>query len=148
MEWTIISYDIKLSEYIDGTVTSRRTPIIEEHLKICEKCSEARRELQKTVEHVHAIEDIEPPAWMTQKIMAKVRAEAEEKKTIFKRLFFPLAAKLPVQAVAVLFLTVTAYYVYQDKSPADRYAETTERLRQRRRYRLSRRREKKKALLL
>ena len=48
---------------------------------------------------------------MTQKIMAKVRAEAEEKKTIFQRLFYPLTVKLPIQAIAVLFLAVTGFYL-------------------------------------
>jgi len=115
----------KLSEYIDGTVSPDERSMIEEHLKTCEKCSDALHELQKTIEHIKTVEEIDPPAWMTQKIMAKVRAEAEEKKTIFQRLFFPLAVKLPVQAVAVLFLTVTAYYVYQNINPANRYAETT-----------------------
>jgi hypothetical protein len=112
-----------LSEYIDWTVSAAEKTEIESHLKTCEKCSNALTELKKTIEHVKSVDEIEPPAWITQKIMAKVRAEAEEKKTIFQRLFFPLAVKLPVQVVAVLFLTITAYYVYQNINPADRYAE-------------------------
>jgi len=115
----------KLSEYIDGAVTGKEKAAIETHLKTCLQCSGALEELRKTIEHVKTIEEIDPPAWMTQKIMAKVRAEAAEKKTVFKRLFFPLAIKLPVQALAVLFLTITAYYVYQNINPADRYAEPT-----------------------
>ena len=115
----------KLSEYIDGSVTGEEQAKIEAHLKTCLQCSGALEELRKTVEHVKTVEEIEPPAWMTQKIMAKVHAEAEEKKTLFKRLFFPLAVKLPVQAVAVLFLSITAYYIYQNINPADRSAGTT-----------------------
>ncbi|NTW60676.1 MAG: hypothetical protein HGA43_16110, partial [Nitrospirae bacterium] len=36
---------------------------------------------------------------------------------------YPLAVKLPIQAAAVLFLTVTVYYIYSSMHPADKYAE-------------------------
>ncbi|MGE5809108.1 MAG: DUF2275 domain-containing protein [Nitrospirota bacterium] len=112
----------KLSEYLDGSVTAEEKSLIEEHLKTCAPCSDALQELRKTVEHIKSVEEVEPPAWMTQKIMANVRAEAEEKKGLFRRLFSPLSVKLPVEAVAVLFLAVTAYYLYQNINPAEKYA--------------------------
>lgn len=113
----------KLSEYLDGSITAEEKSSIEEHLKTCAPCRDALHELQKTVEHIKSVEEVEPPAWMTQKIMANVRAEAAEKKGLFQRLFSPLSIKLPVQAVAVLFLAVTAYYLYQNINPAEKYAE-------------------------
>jgi hypothetical protein len=113
----------KLSEYIDGSVTAEEKSSLEEHLKTCATCSDALRELRKTVEHIKSVEEVEPPAWMTQNIMADVRAEAEEKEGLFRRLFYPFSVKLPVQAVAVLFLAVTAYYIYQNITPAEKYAE-------------------------
>jgi hypothetical protein len=75
------------------------------------------------MEQIKAIEEVEPPAWMTRKIMAKVRAETEQKKSTFQRLFYPFFVKLPLQAVAVLFLAVTAFYVYQNIQPSAKYAE-------------------------
>ena len=113
----------KLSDFLDNAVSATEKAEIEAHLKSCTICSDALEELRKTVEQVKQIEDIEPPAWMTQKIMAKVRAEAEVKKRWYERLFFPLAVKLPIQAVAVLFLAVGAYYVYQNTNPAGKYGE-------------------------
>ena len=113
----------KLSEYIDGAVTPQELAVIEEHLKTCTTCSEALAELRKTIEQVKQIEEVEAPAWMTQKIMTNVRAEAEQKKGLFHWLFYPLAKKLPIQAVAVLFLTVTVYYIYNSMHPAEKYAE-------------------------
>jgi hypothetical protein len=106
-----------LSEYIDGTVSAKEKADIEAHLKTCRQCSDALDELRKTVEHIKTLEEVEPPAWMTQKTMAKVRAEAEEKKSLLQRLFYPLSVKLPIQAVAVLFLAVTAFYIYQSIQP-------------------------------
>ncbi|HSQ77418.1 MAG TPA: zf-HC2 domain-containing protein, partial [Nitrospirota bacterium] len=90
----------KLSEYIDGTVSAAEKAEIETHLKACEKCSDALRELQKTIEHVRQINEIEPPAWMTQKIMAKVRVEAEQQKSFLERLYSVFVVNLPVKAVA------------------------------------------------
>jgi len=113
----------KLSEYIDAAVSPQERTAIEEHLKTCTVCSDALAELRKTIEQVKQIEEVEAPAWMTRKIMANVRAEAEEKKGLFRRLFYPLAVKLPIQAVGVLFLTVTAYYIFTSQQPADKYAE-------------------------
>ena len=113
----------KLSDYIDGSVSAREKAAIEEHLKTCSKCGDALNELQKTVEHIKTVEEVDPPAWLTQKIMAKVRAEAEGKKNIFQRLFYPLSVKLPLEAMAVMFLAVTAFYIYQNIEPSQKFAE-------------------------
>ncbi len=105
----------KLSEYMDGTLTSEEKTLVEEHLKTCPDCSNALMELRKTVEHIRKVEEVEPPAWMTQKIMARVRAEEEKKKQgLFQRIFFPLHVKLPLEAIGVLFIAVTVYFVVQD----------------------------------
>lgn len=113
----------KLSDFIDNAVSAADKAEIESHLKSCTICSDALEELRKTVEQVRRIEEVEPPARMTQKIMAKVRVEAEVKKSWYQQFFFPLAVKRPIQAVAVLFLAVTAYYVYQNSNPAEKYSE-------------------------
>lgn len=113
----------KLSEYIDETVTPDEKAAIEAHIVSCAECTDALRELRKTIEQVKQLEEIEAPAWMTSKIMAKVRVEAKEKKGLLQRLFFPLAVKVPLEAVAVLFLTITAYYIYTVAHPAGKYAE-------------------------
>jgi Predicted integral membrane protein (DUF2275)/Putative zinc-finger len=113
----------RLSEYIDGSVTGEERAAIDAHLKTCQQCSSALEELRKTIEHIKTIEKIEPPAWMTQKIMATVRAEAVEKKGFFHRFFFPLRIKLPIQAIAVLFLAVTGFYIYQNIQRGERVSE-------------------------
>jgi hypothetical protein len=112
-----------LSDYLDGSVTAQAKTEIEDHLKTCQECEKAVNELRKTIEQVKSIEEIDPPAWMTQKIMAKVRAEAEEKRGFFQRLLFPLTFKLPLQAVAVVFLTIAAFYIYWDIQPTEKFSE-------------------------
>ena len=113
----------RLSEYIDGSVTAEEKAEIEEHLKTCTVCSDALRELKKTVEHIKTIEEVEPPAWMAQKTMARVRTEAEQKQGLFRRLYLPLHVKLPIQAVAVLFLAIAAFYIYRNVQPTARFEE-------------------------
>ncbi|MGC1455437.1 MAG: DUF2275 domain-containing protein [Nitrospirota bacterium] len=113
----------KLSEYIGGSVSGEERTAIEAHLKTCTQCSKALSELQKTIELIKTVEEIDPPAWMSQKIMTKVRAEVGEKKTIFQRLFYPLAIKIPIQAIAVLFLAVTGFYIYQNIQPTESISE-------------------------
>jgi hypothetical protein len=108
-----------LSEYIDGAVSPEDRTAIEEHLKTCERCSDALKELRQTVAVIRTVEELDPPAFMTQKIMAKVRVEAA-KKSWFNRLFFPLHIKLPLEAVGVLFLAVTAVFIYQNIQPSMR----------------------------
>jgi Predicted integral membrane protein (DUF2275)/Putative zinc-finger len=104
----------KLSDYIDGSITASERNAIEEHLKDCSLCSDELRELKKTVEHIKTIEEVTPPAWITQKIMANVRDESQKQKGFFAKSFLPLFIKLPIQAVAVLFLVVTAFYIYRN----------------------------------
>jgi len=113
----------RMSEYLDGSVTAQDKAEIEDHLKTCPECENALNELRKAIEQIKSIEEIDPPAWITQKIMAKVRIVAEEKKSLFQRLFFPLSIKVPIQAVAVVFLTITAFYIYRDIQPTAKFAE-------------------------
>jgi hypothetical protein len=115
MEHTVIRY--KLSEYIDGFVTADEKAEIEAHLKTCTICGDALRELRKVVEYIKAVEEIEPPIWMTQKTMSKIRVTEEKRQAFFHRLYF----KLPIQAVAVLFLAVAAFYIYRSVQPTVRF---------------------------
>jgi len=116
MEHTDVRH--KLSDYIDGSLSTGEKTAVDEHLKTCQQCSDALHELQKTIELVRTVEDAEPPQWMTQKIMANVRAEAGEKKGLFERFFLPFSVKLPIQAVAIVFLAVAAFYLYRSIQPA------------------------------
>jgi len=104
-------------------MTAAERNAIEEHLKNCSLCSDALLELQKTVEHIKAIEEMTPPAWIKEKIMANVRDKSQKRKGFFAKLFLPLSIKLPIQAVAMLFLIVTAFYIYRNIPSAMRPSE-------------------------
>jgi hypothetical protein len=120
----------RLSEYIDGSVTAEEKKEMEAHLRTCSACNDAFSELQKTIECIKTVEEVQTPAWMTQKSMAKVRFEETKKKSLFQKLFFPSLMKKPIQTAAVLFVAVCAFYIYRSieypsrtrEMPADRFS--------------------------
>jgi len=107
----------KLSAYLEGIVSPEEKPLIDEHLKVCERCSEALADLKKALELVRNLEEVEPPPWMTQKVMARVRSETEVKGGILQKIFYPLHIKLPVEALAVIFVALMSVHVYRTMQP-------------------------------
>jgi hypothetical protein len=111
----------KLSAYLDDAVSREERDLIEEHLGSCAECSSDLADLRKTVQHLKGLEEVEPPAWMTQKIMAELREEVRRKKGILGRLFYPLYIKLPLEAVAAVLVVGIALYVYRGIGPETRF---------------------------
>ena len=107
----------KLSDYLDDAVTSEEKAAIEEHFAMCPECHKALAELRATRRHVLSLAEVDPPPWLTGKIMAQVREQADEKKGLFRRLFYPLHIKLPMEAMGLIFLAVTAYLIVRTVQP-------------------------------
>jgi len=76
-------------------VSPEEQELIEQHLASCRSCSTALYELNRVGEAVKNFKEVEPPPWMKQKIMARVREEAEQRKGVFRKLFYPLHIKVP-----------------------------------------------------
>jgi hypothetical protein len=112
-----------LSAYVEGIIPSEEKMIIDEHLKSCVKCYESLADLKKTIAHIHNLEDVEPPAWLTQKVMARIKAEAEPKKGILQKLFYPLHIKLPIEAVAATLVAVLTIYIFKTMQPEMKLAQ-------------------------
>jgi len=98
--------------YLDNLLSSADKRAVEEHLKSCPKCSKALVQLQKTGNLVDGLGEVEPPPWFKQKIMARVREEAD-KKSFAQKWFYPLRIKIPIQVFATIFITVLAVYIYR-----------------------------------
>ena len=106
-----------LSAYLDGAVSPDEKAQIEEHLASCGVCRGALADLERTVGHLKSLPDVEPPPWMTAKIMARVREAAEKKPAFWQRIFLPFQVKLPLQALALVILCVTGYYLARTNAP-------------------------------
>jgi hypothetical protein len=107
----------RLSAYIEKTVSPQQKTAIGAHLKQCKRCRQELADLKKTVEYVQRLEEVEPPAWLAQRVMARVRAEAEAKQKIWQRLFLPVHIKLPLEAIAVIFIAVGTLYIFKTMQP-------------------------------
>lgn len=106
-----------LSAYLDNAVSPEEKAEIEAHLARCGSCRGALVDLERTVGHLKSLPEVEPPPWLTVKIMAHVRDAAEPQPSFWRRIFLPLRAKLPLEALALVFLCVTGYYLARTNAP-------------------------------
>ncbi len=104
----------QLSVYLDGIMTPEERRLVEEHLSTCGQCGLAFSELKDAREVLHNLEEVEPPPWFTQKIMNRVREEAEPKKGLLQRIFYPLKIKIPIEALATCLVVVLALFIYKN----------------------------------
>jgi len=113
----------KLSDYIEGIIPFEERMIIEEHLKSCSTCNESLADMKRTMGYVHDLEDIEPPAWLREKIMSRIKTETEPKRGFFQKLFYPLHIKLPIEAVVIALITVITIYIFKTMQPEMKLAQ-------------------------
>ncbi len=107
----------KLCAYLEGIVSPEEIRIIEEHLPSCPECRKNLADLKKAGKLVKDLAEVEPPAWFTQKIMSRIKAEEEKKKGLWQKLFYPLHIKIPIQALATGFIAVIAVFVFRAVEP-------------------------------
>jgi anti-sigma factor ChrR (cupin superfamily) len=107
----------KLSAYLDGDVSVEERAAMDAHLEICQDCRDAFADLEKTVGYLRGMEDVEPPAWLAQKVMTTVRKEAESRQRWRRKLLYPLYLKVPAQAAALVLIVVVGLYVFRATEP-------------------------------
>jgi hypothetical protein len=98
--------------YTEDLLSADEKKAVEEHLAECVDCSEALADLKKVAAITQKLTAIEPSPWFKQKIMARVREEAE-KKSFAQKWFYPLRIKIPVQIMATIVIAVLAVYIYR-----------------------------------
>src|SRR5215468_6266219 len=101
-----------LSDFLEKSVDNERARAIEDHLAVCSLCNEELAGLAECQRLVSSLPVVEPPLGFTSRVMARVR-EAEHSPSLWKRLFWPLRIKIPLQATAVVLIAVLAAYIYQ-----------------------------------
>ncbi len=106
-----------LSAYLEGIVSPEDQEFIDQHLASCPACSRALYELNRTGKVLKNLKEVEPPPGMKQKIMARVREEAEPKKGLIQKLFYPLHIKVPLEAFATVLIAVLAVYMFKTVEP-------------------------------
>jgi hypothetical protein len=104
-----------LPAYLEESLSSQQRNEIAGHLLSCSSCSAVLDDLRECGRVVRALDAVEPPAWMTERIMARIRKE--ERKGIVQRLFLPLHLKIPIQAFATVLIVIAAMYVFKSVQP-------------------------------
>jgi hypothetical protein len=112
----------KLSAYIENQLAPEEQGQVDHHLKTCQECRAALHDLRKTIEYAQGIEEMEPPAWLSQKVMAKVREESE-KKGILRKLFYPLHIKIPIEVFATIAIAAITVFVFKAIQPVVKQTE-------------------------
>jgi anti-sigma factor RsiW len=107
----------KLSAYLDNALSAEEKEEIKRHLGSCGNCRAALADLEWTIEHLKRLPEVEPPPWLTTKIMVQVRDAAAPQQSLWRRIFFPLRIKLPLEAIALVFVCVTGYYLVRTSGP-------------------------------
>lgn len=91
---------------------------LDEHVQSCAACRSELDDLRRTVVHLQHVEEVDPPPWMTEKIMAQIRAEAAQPPPNWrKRLFGAWPANLPLGAVATVMLAVFVIVIFRSIQP-------------------------------
>ena len=97
-----------------GDLSKTELALLEQHLAGCRDCRTELAQLQLVVQAMRETPELEPPPWLATRIMARVQEEAIVQKSWFARLFLPLQIKLPLEALALVMICATAWYVMQD----------------------------------
>lgn len=97
-----------------GDLSKTDQSLLEQHLVECPTCRSELSQLQAVVAAVRSTPQLEPPPWLSSRVMARVKEEQESRRSWFARLFRPLQIKLPLEALALVMICATTWYVMQD----------------------------------
>jgi anti-sigma factor RsiW len=100
-----------LSAYSSGDIDPSLATGIGLHLASCDACRAELAELKTSLRLLRSTPEVEAPPWLTARTMARVRALQSEKRSWLQRIFFPLQIKLPLEAMALLMVCVTGWYI-------------------------------------
>jgi anti-sigma factor RsiW len=107
----------RLPAYLENVLSPEEKKSVEGHLASCFRCRRASEALKLAQGIVQNLAEVEPPPFFEQRIMSRVREEAAQKQGIFRKFFYPLYIKVPIQAFATILVAVIAFSVYRTVVP-------------------------------
>jgi hypothetical protein len=103
----------RLAAYCGGDLDASESIKVAEHLAECHLCRSELADLQTSMRHIRSTPEVDPPQWLTTRIMARLQEQQGEKRNWFQRLFFPLHLKLPLELMALFVVCISGYYLSQ-----------------------------------
>lgn len=100
-----------LSAYSGGDLDPAERLRVEKHCAECAACRAELADLHSVLRMIRTTPEVEPPPWLATRVMARVREQQRNKLSWMQRIFFPLHIKLPLEALALLLVCVSGYYV-------------------------------------
>jgi hypothetical protein len=111
-----------ISGLLDGALTPAERERLQEHLGQCPACRESLEELRLTLERIKALGPVEPPPWLAEKILARVRAQPP----VAGRRLLPLALRPVLLAACLLLVCLTGYRLMRVSGPPSSQAATAQ----------------------
>lgn len=94
-----------LSAHLDGALDPRDQARLEAHLAGCPACRKDLEDLRRTVEGIRALEPVEPPPWLAERILERVRHQPAPR----RGRILALARRPSLQAAGVLLICTAGY---------------------------------------
>jgi hypothetical protein len=101
----------RLPAYSGGDLEPAEHHLVERHLADCPACRAELADIQTALGLIRNTPEVDPPPWMTTRIMARIKEQRIEKRSWLQRIFLPLHIKLPIEALALLMVCVSGYYI-------------------------------------
>jgi hypothetical protein len=101
----------RLPAYSGGDLGPAEHHLVEQHLADCPACRAELSDLLTTLDLIRSTPEVNPPPWMTARIMARIRKQQTEKRSWLQRIFLPPHIKLPIEALALLLVCISGYYI-------------------------------------
>jgi len=105
----------RLPAHLDGELPTDDQKIVADHLAVCASCSRAFEDMKKARDLLRNLDEVEPPPFFEQRIMAGIREDAAPK-GLLRKLFFPGRVGIPIQVVATIAVAFIAYHVYRQSA--------------------------------
>lgn len=101
----------RLAAYCNRELDAGEQARIEAHLAACPHCRADLADLKTTLKLVRSTPLVEPPPWMTSRIMAHLREEKGAQRSWFQRICFPQQSGFTVKILALLVVCISGYYL-------------------------------------
>jgi putative zinc finger protein len=114
---------LQISGYLEKSLDAIRMKSIETHLSSCPFCRAEVHALSDCIRLVAELPAVEPPPGFTERVMAHARAIEPEPRS-WQRFFAAFKLTVPVQAAAVVLVSVLAVLLYQRQPEVKNFAFT------------------------
>jgi hypothetical protein len=102
---------LRLAAYCGGDLEPGERRLVELHLDECPVCRAELADLETALRLVRTTPEVDPPPWLTARVMARVREQQSAKRGWLERFFLPMHIKLPLEAMALVMVCVTGWYI-------------------------------------